>query len=373
MDFHGVHFADPIWLLGLFALPLIFLAAFFISRAKYTTFSLGNPRLVEMASGFFSVQFIPWLLRFVVIALCLIAAARPQAGQKKVEEKKPVTDLFVALDVSGSMMTPDLKPNRITAAKKLLSEFLDKVQNVRVGVTIFARISFTQCPLTTDIDVVKQLLSNVLPAPYSIKLDGTAIGDALVACLGRLENGDKLPGDKKVTVPSLLASFADKTKEDDADATQGHHQAIILLTDGGDNASQINPLIAAKIAASRGVKIYTIGIGSLKPVPMVFVLPNGQTVYGGIDPRTGRVQMSDPVEMGLLNEIARITGAKSYSAENNKSLQEILDEIAKLEKTEISETTHWEYNELAPYFLITAFLILALNLILEMTFLRILP
>ena len=371
MDFHGLHFADPVWLLGLFALPLIFVAAFFISRAKYTTFSLGNPRLVEMASGFFSVQFIPWILRFVVIALCLIAAARPQSGQKKVEEKKPVTDLFVALDVSGSMMTPDLKPNRITAAKKLLGEFLDKVQNVRVGVTIFARISFTQCPLTTDIAVVKQLLSNVLPAPYSIKLDGTAIGDAVVSCLGRLENGDKLPGEKKVTVPSLLAGFADKTQEQDT--TQGRHQAIILLTDGGDNASQVNPLVAAKIAASRGVKIYTIGIGSLKPVPMVFKLPNGQTVYGGIDRRTGRVAMSDPVEMGLLKEIARITGAQAYSAENNQSLHEILDEIAKLEKTEISETTHWEYNELAPYFLIAAFLLLALNLILEMTALRTLP
>ena len=371
MDFHGLHFADPVWLMGLFALPLIFVAAFFISRAKYTTFSLGNPRLVEMSSGFFSVQFVPWFLRFLVIGLCLIAAARPQAGQKKVEEKKPVTDLFVALDVSGSMMTPDLKPNRITAAKKLLGEFLDKVQSVRVGVTIFAAISFTQCPLTTDINVVKQLLSNVLPAPYSIKIDGTAIGDALVSCLGRLENGDKLPGEKKVTVPSILASFADKTQE--PDATQGNHQAIILLTDGGDNASKVNPLIAAKIAASRGVKIYTIGIGSLKPVPMVFVLPNGQTVYGGIDRRTGRVAMSEPVEMGLLNEIAKITGAKSYNAENNQSLHEILDEIAKLEKTEISETAHWEYNELAPYFLIAAFLLLALNLILEMTTLRTLP
>jgi Ca-activated chloride channel homolog len=370
MDFHGVHFADPVWLLGLFALPLIFLAAFFISRAKYTTFSLGNPRLVEMASGFFSVQFIPWLLRFVVIALCLIAAARPQSGQKKVEEKKPVTDLFVALDVSGSMITPDLKPNRITAAKKMLTEFLDKVQNVRVGLTIFARISFTQCPLTTDIDVVKKLLANVEPAPYSIKLDGTAIGDALVSCLGRLENGGQLPGEKKVTVPSLLASFADKTQV--PDASQGNHQAIILLTDGGDNASQINPLIAAKIAASRGVKIYTIGVGSLTPVPAVAIGPNGQLMHG-IDPRTGRLAMSDPVEMGLLREIARITGAKSYSAENNQSLKQILDDIAGLEKTEISVTTHWEYNELAPYFLIAAFLLLALDLIFEMTFLRTLP
>jgi Ca-activated chloride channel family protein len=371
MDIHGIHFANPVWLMGLLALPVLTIITIFISRAKHSTFSLGNPRLVEMASGLLSVQFVPWFLRFLVIALCLIAAARPQAGQKKVEEKRPVTDLFVALDVSGSMMTPDLKPNRITAAKKLLSEFLDKVQNVRVGVEIFARISFTQCPLTTDVNIVKQLLSNVLPAPYSIKLDGTAIGDALVACLGRLENGTKSAGEKKETVPSLLARFADKSNE--TDTSEGNHQVILLMTDGGDNASKIDPLTAAKIAASRGVKVYTIGIGSLTPVPMVFVLPNGQTVYGGIDRRTGRVAMSDPVEMGLLKEIAKITGGKSYSAENNKSLQAILDDIAKLEKRDVTVTTHWEYQELASYFLIAAFLILALDLLLEVSVLRTLP
>jgi Ca-activated chloride channel family protein len=370
MDIHGLHFADPIWLLGFFILPLVIVAAIFISRAKHTTFSLGNPRLVEMSSGFWSIQFIPWLLRLLVITLCLIAAARPQAGQKKIEEKKPVTDLFVALDVSGSMITQDLKPNRIAAAKKFLAEFLDKVQDVRVGLTIFARISFTQCPLTTDVGVVKQLLSNVLPAPYSIKLDGTAIGDAIVSCLGRLEKGDQLSGDKQKSIPSLLSRFADKPK--DSEEPETNHEAIILLTDGGDNASQVDPLTAAKIAASRGIKVYTIGIGSLTPVPMVFTMPDGQQ-RGIIDPRTRQIAMSEPVEMGLLREIARITGAKSYSAENNKSLQEILDDIAQLEKKEVLVTTHWEYDELAPYFLIVAFFLLAFDLGMEMTVLRTLP
>jgi Ca-activated chloride channel family protein len=370
MDFQGIHFANPMWLMGLIFLPLALILAIFISRAKHATFSLGNPRLVELASGFFSFQLVPWLLRFLVIALCLIAAARPQAGQKKVEEKKPVTDLFIALDVSGSMITQDLKPNRITAAKKLLAQFLDKVQNVRVGLTIFARISFTQCPLTTDIDVVKQLLANVLPAPYSIKLDGTAIGDALVSCLGRLEKGDKLAQEKQAAVPALLEKFADKTQP--ADDTAGHHQAIVLLTDGGDNASKVDPLTAAKIAASRGVKVYTIGVGSLTPTEMVFTLPNGER-RGFIDPRTGRAAMSEPVEMGLLKEIARITGAKSYSAENNNSLQAILDDIAKLEKRDVSVTTHWEYQELAAYFLIAAFFVLVFDLFLEVSVLRTLP
>lgn len=105
---------------------------------------------------------------------------------------------------------------------------------------------------------------------------------------------------------------------------------------------------------------------------MVFTLPNGER-RGFIDPRTGRAAMSEPVEMGLLKEIARITGAKSYSAENNNSLQAILDDIAKLEKRDVSVTTHWEYQELAAYFLIAAFFVLVFDLFLEVSVLRTLP
>jgi Ca-activated chloride channel homolog len=160
MDFSGIHFADPGWLFWLLLLPALMAVVWFLSRAKHSTLSLGNPRLVEWAPRFLSPQLVPWALRFLVLGLCLIAAARPQAGQKKVEEKKPVTDLFVAFDVSTSMLANDLKPNRVTAAKRILSQFLEKVQNVRIGLTVFTSISFTQCPLTTDISVMKQLLSN---------------------------------------------------------------------------------------------------------------------------------------------------------------------------------------------------------------------
>jgi Ca-activated chloride channel family protein len=327
--------------------------------------------LVESASGFFSVQLLPWVLRFLVVGLCFIAAARPQSGQKKVEEKKPVSDLFVALDISSSMVTPDLKPNRITAAKKFLADFLDKVENTRVGLTIFARISFTMCPLTTDAQVVKQLLSNVKQAPFSIKLDGTAIGDAIVACVGRLGKGDPNAQDKKTpSVPSFLSALSDKPKE--VETTSIRHQAIILLTDGGDNASHVDPLKAAQIAASRGIKIYTVGMGSLRPVPALFLRPDGSYQYA-IDQRTGQVYMSEPVEMGILKEIARITGAKAYSAQDNRTFQAVLDDIAKLEKRDVSMTTRWEYNELSPYFLLAAFALLVLTLLLETTVLRTLP
>ncbi len=373
MESQGFHFANPFWLYFVIILPLVMIAIYFASRAKYSTFTLGNSRLVEMASGIFSFQLVPWILRFLVVALCFIAAARPQSGQKKIEEKKPVTDLFVALDVSGSMVTNDLKPSRIAAAKHFLSEFLDKVQNVRVGVTIFARISFTQCPLTTDVEVVKKLLSNVEPAPHSIKLDGTAIGDALVSCLSRLQNGETKKTDDSATAASLPSFLSRWTKPpDDPKEEAQNHQAILLLTDGGDNASTVDPLTAAKIAASRGVKVYAVGMGSKESVPAMFEYPDGH-LAPAIDPRTGRIAMSDPVDMGLLSEIARITGAKAYSAQNNESLQAVLDDVARLEKRDVTVTSHWEYQELAPFFLLAAFLILALDIVLETTVLRTLP
>lgn len=362
----GFHFADPFWLYGILLLPVIAAFIYWTSRAKYSTFFVGNPRLVQLASKFFSVQLVPWFLRLLVLALCLFAAARPQAGQKKIEEKKPVTDLFVAFDVSTSMLADDLKPNRVTAAKRILSEFLDKIQNVRVGLTVFARISFTQCPLTTDVAIVKRLLANV--EVFSVKLDGTAIGDALVSCLNRLENGGLKKKDTQDAGPSFAAKWFQPK-----DSTEDHtpnHQAIILLTDGGNNAGQVDPLTAAKIAASRGVKIYTIGVGTPEGVPEPYVLPDGRITYA-LDQNGNVIKTS--LDMTLLKEIARLTGGKSFNAANNYSLQAILDEIAKLEKRDVSTVTHWEYQELASFFLLGAFLLLALDMGLEMTVLRTLP
>ena len=368
MELQQLHFANPEFLWGFALIPLVFVLFYYASRARRSTLFLGNARLVEAAQGTFSAQAFPWFLRLMIISLCLIAAARPQSGQKKVEEKKPVTDLFVAFDVSGSMITADLKPSRVIAAKKFLSQFLDKVENVRVGIEIFAAIPFTQCPMTTDIPVVKQLLSNVDITSKDERIDGTAIGDALVACLGRLQKGTGQNG----ALPAKSSSFFSKMIDDNAVPQSNDHQAIILLTDGGDNASQIPPLTAAKLAARQGVKIYTIGVGSLESVPMIITDESGQTRYVQ-DPRTGGVAMSDPVDMTLLKEIARLTGGKSYSAQDNHSLQMVLDDIAHLEKRDVVTVTDWEYQELGSYFLMIAFLFLALDMALEMTVLRTLP
>ena len=374
MELQNLHFANPNWLWGILVVPLALLGAFWHSRARHSTLLIGNPQLVEMSSGLFSVQVIPLFFRFIILTLCLFAAARPQAGQKKTEEKRPVTDLFVTLDVSGSMVTDDLKPSRIAAAKQILSQFLDEVQNVRVGLTIFARISFTQCPLTTDVSIVKKLLANVEPAPQSIKVDGTAIGDALVSSLNRLQTGGTAKGGTEApasTSPSLLSKWF-KVNTSSEEESKPNSQAILLLTDGANNAGMVDPLTAARIIASKGIKIYAVGLGSTnRMIPAFFIRPDGKKVYA-LD-QNGNLMYEDPLDMGLLKEIARITGGKAYNASNNSTLKSVLDDIAKLEKKDVSITTHWEYNELASYFLLAAFLLLVLDIGLEATVLRTLP
>lgn len=374
MELQNLHFADPNWLWGILFVPLALVGAFWHSRARHSTLLVGNPRLVEMSSSLFSPHLIPWFFRFLILTLCLFAAARPQAGQKKIEEKKPLTDLFVTLDVSGSMVTDDLKPSRIEAAKRILAQFLDEVQNVRVGLTIFARISFTQCPLTTDVAMVKKLLGDVEPAPQSIKVDGTAIGDALVSSLNRLQTGVGEPGTgtSKGGSSPLLSKLFHVNGSTPEEETKPNSQAILLLTDGANNAGVVDPLTAARIVASRGIKIYAIGLGDMnRRIPAFYVGPGGRRVYA-LD-QNGNLIYEDPLDMGLLNEIARITGGKAYNANNNNTLKSVLDDVAKLEKRDVSITTHWEYNELASYFLLAAFLLLILDIGLETSVLRTLP
>jgi Ca-activated chloride channel family protein len=358
------HFADPQWLYLAGLLLLAPLAFYFSARLKPSTLYLGNPRLVAAAPGFFSGVWLPWLLRLLVLLLCIVAAARPQAGQKQVEQKKQVTDLFVAFDVSSSMVSDDLKPNRVMAAKRLLSEFLDKVQDVRVGLTVFARISFTQCPLTTDLQVVKQLLSNV--DVRSVRLDGTAIGDALVSSLNRLQEGVGKGSGEQEPKPTLFDKLLSKPTSP-AEGPIRDTQAILLLTDGGNNAG-MNPFTAARICASKGVKVYAIGVGAQGSYTYFY---QGQT-FARTDPY-GNPVPEEPVDKALLTEIARITGGKVYFAQNNQALENVLKDIAQLQKREVSTVTTWQYEELGFWFLLAAFGLLLLDLALETTLLRTLP
>lgn len=355
MDWFGIHFAEPQRLWALVLLPLTALALVLVSRARRSTLAVGHPVLVKASHGTFAYQALPWLLRLLVLALCLFAAARPQMGRKKVEQKQPVTDLFVAVDVSSSMLADDLKPNRITAAKRILSGFLDQVSGARIGVQVFAGRSFTQCPLTADLNVVRQLLSQV--DITSVRVDGTAIGDGLASCVNHLKKGS---GKRE----------EDGTAPKDALSAPPDSQAIILLTDGENNQGVIDPLVAAKLAAREGITIYTIGVGSPKGVPAPYVREDGTITYA-LDPN-GNVIMTRLTE-GPLRAIAAATGGKYYRASDNQTLQAVLADIARMEKREVASIATWEYNELAPKFLLAAFALLALDLALGMSLLRTLP
>jgi Ca-activated chloride channel family protein len=354
VELFGIHFAEPQWLWALLALPLVLLLFYLASRAKRSTLAVGNPVLVSASHGTWTFLGAPWLLRLLVIALCLLAAARPQSGRKKIEQKQPVTDLFIALDLSSSMLADDLKPNRVTAAKQILSEFLDQVKGARVGLEVFAGRSFTQCPLTTDTAIVRQLLSQV--DVFSVRLDGTAIGDGLASCVNRLKKGvANVKGGEAVTEASNAVPES---------------QAIILLTDGENNQGIVDPQVAAKLAAREGITIYTIGVGTPKGVPAPYPMPDGTISYA-LDPK-GDIIMTRLTEEPL-KEIAAATGGKYYRASDNKTLSSVLGEIAHMEKREAVSVSTWEYQELAPRFLMGAFLLLALDFLLGITFFRTLP
>jgi Ca-activated chloride channel family protein len=347
-----IHFQHPLWLQALWTLPAIALLIYGSRRFKRSTYLLGNTQLVQNTPGILKVNWIPWIFRMLILALCFVAAAGPEWGTKKVQQKKQVADLFIALDTSSSMLSMDLKPNRITAAKNLLSRFLNRLHGVRVGLCVFAALSFTQCPLTTDLKVVQALLKHV--SIFSVRIDGTAIGDALVSCLERLQSGSQVPLGKnpvKFHQPPLS-------------------RAILLLTDGGNNCGSVSPITAALIAAREGIPIYTVGIGSVKGAPEPVLLPDGQLTY--VLDQQGHV-IRTHVAIHLLKQIAKISGGKFFLASNNHVLRHILNQISKLNRGHIVKVTRWKYRDLSHDVLKIAFALLVVDLLMEATVFRTLP
>jgi Ca-activated chloride channel family protein len=218
------------------------------------------------------------------------------------------------MDISGSMMAMDFKPNRIEASKNVAMEFIDGRPNDRIGLVIFSGEAFTQCPLTTDHAVLKNLFQDIRSGMIE---DGTAIGDGLATALNRLR------GSKAIS------------------------KVIILLTDGVNNMGSIDPLSSAEIAKLYGVRIYTIGIGTtgVAPYPV-------QTPFG-IEIRSMEVKIDEE----LLRQISKMTDGKYFRATNNTKLRQVYQEIDKLEKSKIDVT---EFHKKKEEFLLLAFIALIL-------------
>ena len=267
------------------------------------------------------------ILRIIALVLIIIAASRPQIGSG---EEKTVTegvDITLCLDVSGSMLAEDFNPNRLEAAKDVVKEFAREMVGNRLGLVAFAGKSFTQCPLTTDYHIIEQLIAEL--DTETIPINGTAIGDA---------------------IGNAINKFVDE---------KAKSKLIILLTDGENNTG-IDPEIIAKVAFDKGIRIYTIGVGTIGGAPVPYIDPLGRKKYY----HQGTQLMKTHLDEESLQKIASLTRGKYFRATDNTSLRQIYQEIAQLEKHKIETREFTVYNELYKHFLIPGLCFLLLEMFL---------
>jgi Ca-activated chloride channel family protein len=276
------------------------------------------------------LMYLPFVLRTLAAVFLIIALARPQLSNSWRSENVEGIDIMMALDISGTMLAEDLKPNRLEAAKNVATEFILSRPDDNIGLTLFARESFTQCPLTTDHAVLVNLFNGV---QFGLITDGTAIGLGLGAAVNRIKEG------------------ASKSK------------VIILLTDGSNNSGDISPLMAAELAQTFGIRVYTIGVGSHGKVRMPYNTPIG-VLYDMVD--------SDFDEK-TLQQIAGMTGGEYFRATNNTALRSIYQEIDKLEKTKINVREFTNKREMFLGFALAAFVLLLLEILIRTVYLKRLP
>ena len=332
--------ASPFFLILLIVIPLILIVSRWLpSRTtrpviRFSDFNHGFAAGVQKMRESLSVKAVPLLrvLRFIVLSLLIITLARPQLSQSREHSIAQGIDILLVLDISGSMRAEDFAgANRIQTAKSVINEFLAHRENDRIGLVIFAGESFTLCPLTLDYAVLAELLSDVEIGQLE---DGTAIGDALATATHRLH------------------ASASKTK------------IVILLTDGENNAGSITPETAARLAASDGIKVYTIGMGKEGGAR----IPYADTTFG----KRYR-EVLTYLDEETLKQIANATGGSYFRATDTQSLQQIYAEIDRFEKTKFETINTIVHKEVVGYFLIPAVLLLGIEMLLSNTVLRKIP
>ena len=277
-----------------------------------------------------ALRHIPFILTCVAIAAMVLAIARPRSSSTFEHVDTEGIDIILALDVSTSMLARDFTPDRINAAKDIAIRFVAERPSDRIGVVVFAGESYTQCPVTTDratlINLIKEIECGLIE-------DGTAIGNGLATAVARLKDSDA------------------KSK------------VIILLTDGVNNSGEISPKMAAEIAKTYGIRVYTIGVGAMGTAPYPYMTPYGSQLVNV------EVQIDEP----LLKEIAQGTDGKYFRATDNTKLLEIYGEINKMEKNKVQVDSFPLYKELYMPFALAALLALALGLVLKLFVIKYLP
>ena len=302
--FENIEFANPklLWLLLLVPLAIVW----YILRHKKQEASVnfsdlkGMVKLPKTWKAF--MRHLLFALKMAALALLIVAIARPQSSSTNSTSNIEGIDIVMAMDVSGSMLARDLKPDRLTAAKEVASDFVKDRPGDRMGLVIFSGETFTQVPLTTDHAVMLNMLAEMKNGLID---DGTAIGDGLATAISRLKDSEAIS------------------------------KVVILLTDGMNNAGSVDPYTAAEIAKLYGIRVYTIGVGTYGTAPYPV-----QTMFG-----TQMQQMKVEIDEKLLATIANSTGGKYFRANNNQKLDEIYQEIDKLERSKIEVTEFRRLHE----------------------------
>ena len=329
-----LHFANPWFLLTLLVLPL--LAVYLWRRARPVTVQYSAVALVDDLPKSLRVyaRWLPTALRVLTLALLVVGVARPQFSRQREVVRGKGVDIVLALDISGSMAALDFEPeNRLVAAKRVITDFIGERNYDRIGIVVFAREAFSQCPPTFDYDVLRRLLREVDLAPELGLEDGTAIGMGLAQAAAMLQKSD------------------------------AKSRVIILLTDGVNNAGQIDPLTAARAAQALDVKVYTVGMGKPGQVPFPV-----DTIFGR------RTQMIESeIDEETLQAIAETTGALYFRATDSAGLRQIYAQINALEKSEVEVQIFTRYKELAAWVLLPALGPLLVEIVLRHTVLRVLP
>ncbi len=331
-DFASMHFKNPelLWLLVL--VPVIIVYFWKVKRNSRTQIRISSTEAFKNYRPSLKQRMVnlPFMLRVLSMSLLVVALARPQSSSRASNVKTEGISVVIALDISSSMLAEDFKPNRIEAAKKVAIEFIEGRPNDLIGLVIFSGQSFTQCPLTSDHAVLKNLLKDIKSGMVK---DGTAIGEGLATSVSSLKEA---PTKSKV---------------------------VVLITDGVNNSGSIAPLTAGEIALTFGVRVYSVGVGTrgMAPYPV-------QTLFG-VQYQNMEVQIDED----LLTAVAEATDGRYYRAVNNRRLEAIFAEIDKLEKSKIEITEFKRYTEeYFPFTLVAGFLFM-LELILRYAWLRSLP
>ena len=324
---------SPEFILLLLLIPIIALYKYFISdKAKKGGINYPLSSLVFLAKSSIrtKLRFIPDLIRLIVLVLIVFALMQPQYGFESETVTRKGIDIMIALDVSGTMAAEDFKPNRIKAAQKITENFISGITDHRVGLVVFAGIALTQCPLTIDYGVLTELLRHT--SIGMMKQDGTAIGDAIINAVYKFNSNNKEKRDK----------------------------VIILLSDGENNAG-IDPLTAAKVAADKGIRVYTIGVGSLEGAPVPYYRNGKKDYYKDYYGNYQKPQLDEQ----LMKDIAYLTKGLYFRATDNEALEEIYKKIATLEKGKIDVNRTMQYSERFYWLLFPAFALLILEIYLR--------